>query len=67
MTQEEILRYARSGILTERHFCVEMRNKALGLVITYGEAAQRLADDYKRDIADLDAKLKELEKLAGKE
>lgn len=67
MTQEEILRYARAGILHERHFCQEMREKVLSLVDAYGETARKLADDYKRDIADLDAKLKELDKLAGKE
>ena len=67
MTQQEILRYARSGIRAERRFCLEMLEKALELVSTYGEAAQNLADYYEHNIADLDAKLKELEKLTNEE
>lgn len=74
VTNQEILAYARKGILSDRRFCAEMRDKALeaaknyeALDKTYSEATRKLADAFQRDIDALETKLKELECVSGKE
>lgn len=74
MTNQEILAYARKGILSDRRFCAEMRDKALeasktyeAVDKTYSEAIRKLADAFQHDIDALETKLKELECVSSKE